>query len=122
MSTSVEDKIDTMLTQACDENNWDPTYVEEYTMAAAVKASTYFQALGYDYGDRIPSVYKLNDTIKELVAFVGTDIDRSRETGYTSTGMFRVTKQWDDSAQQWELNIALELQDIYEHRIFNDKE
>lgn len=120
MTMSVEDKIDAMLTQACEENNWNPTYVEEYTMAAAVKASAYFQALGYDYGDRIPSVYKLNDTLKELVAFVGTDIDRTREVSYNSTGMFRVTKQWDTFAEQWELNISLELQDIYENRIFND--
>lgn len=120
MSKSVEDLIQEQFDETCKKNHWNPTYVEEYTMAAAIKASACFQALGFDYGDRIPSVYKLNDTIKELVASIGQNIDENREIEWYSSGMFRVSKQWDDDAQQWELNISLELVDIYEHRILKD--
>src|SRR5690606_26239886 len=111
---------------------WNSLYVGEYTEAAAVKASAYFQALGYDYGDRIPSVYKLEDTVTELLSSVGRSIIHNTPKGNyndlsSSTGMFTV-RAWfnhfdDDSGGlgQWEFDISLDLLSFAEHRIKDDE-
>jgi hypothetical protein len=116
----IRGKIEERLEKTCQKLGWNSSYLEEYTMAAAVKASAYFQTLGYEYGDRTPSVYKLNDTILELFSMMSEDkLMNDKEMFYTATGMFRVTGFWDEVGEQWEFNIALELTDIYEHRILN---
>lgn len=108
------------LEDICEKYGYNSLYIEEYSMAAAVKASAYFQALGFDYGDRIPSVYKLNDTILELITCV-----IQKDIEWSSTGMFRVLKVWDDWGDgkgQWEFVVTLELVDFLEHRIREDNQ
>ena len=117
MSKDTHQAIEDELIEVCDKYGYDYLYVKEYTEAAAVKASVFFQSLGYDYGDRIPSVYKLQDTINELVSCVikqGKD-----EATWASTGMFRVSRGVFDG--QEEFLISLELCEFPEHRILADE-
>lgn len=126
---NVHDKITNDLEDVCQALDWNSLYVEEYTMAAAVKASALFQALGYEYGDRIPSVYKLQDTINELLVSVGKSIVRNVPKGNyndlsSSTGMFKIEAtydRWDDDEGQWEFEIHFELMSFSEHRVKNDE-
>jgi hypothetical protein len=124
----VHDKITNDLEIVCDALGWESVYVNEYTEAAAIKAAPLFQSLGYDYGDRIPSVYKLQDTITELVNSVGKSIIRNVPKGNyrdlsSSTGMF-VVKAWfdhfdDDTGElgQWQFEIYFNLLEFAEHRV-----
>jgi hypothetical protein len=118
----VHDKIEEDLYKVCEALGWESLYVEEYTEAAAVKASALFQALGYDYGDRIPSVYKLQDTIAELITSIGRSIiintPKNNFNDLSSgTGMFTVQAQYDNEAKQWEFEIFFDLLSFSEHRI-----
>lgn len=126
----VHDKIANDLEDVCEKLGWNSIYVNEYTEAAAVKASALFQALGYDYGDRIPSVYKLQDTITELVVSVGKSITYNVPKGNyndlsSSTGMFKVEAtfvRWDDEELgQWEFEIHFNLLNFSEHRVKDDQ-
>lgn len=126
----VHNKITNDLENVCEKLGWNSFYVNEYTEAAAVKASALFQALGYDYGDRIPSVYKLQDTIIELVSSVGKSIIYNVPKGNyndlsCSTGMFKVEAtfiHWDDEdLGQWEFEIHFNLLNFAEHRIKDDE-
>lgn len=112
----ISELIDNQLDKVAVESGYNSLYIEEYTMAAATKAAIVFQALGYTYGDRIPDVYKINDTIKELVAAV-----LERDVDWVSSGMFRVSKKaYDGDPDNIKFNIMLELADFKEHRILND--
>ena len=125
----VHDKIENKLEEVCEKLGWNSLYVGEYTEAAAVKASALFQALGYDYGDRIPSVYKLQDTITEQVANVGQSIVYNTPKGNyndlsSSSGMFTVRayfERWDeegmDEIGQWQFEIYFNLLEFPEHRV-----
>ncbi len=124
----VHDKITNDLENVCEALGWDSLYVSEYTEAAAVKASAIFQTLGYDYGDRIPSVYKLQDTITELVNSVAKSIIHNTPKGNyndlkSATGMFTVQayyERWDDGEGQWQFEIFFDLMNFAEHRVKED--
>lgn len=124
----VHSKIENDLEEICQKLGWNSLYVNEYTEAAAVKASALFQSLGYDYGDRIPSIYKLQDTINELVVSIGRSITYNVPKGNyndlsSSTGMFKVEAEFirfdddDEELGQWEFEIHFNLMNFAEHRI-----
>lgn len=122
----VHDKITNDLEEICAKLGWNSIYVDEYTAAAAVKASALFQALGYDYGDRTPGVYKLQDTITECLNQVGKSIVSNVPKGNyndlsCSTGMITVRayfEHWDDEeVGQWQFSISFDLLEFAEHRI-----
>ena len=122
--SDVHDKIENMLEEVCENLGWNSLYVREYTEAAAVKASALFQALGYDYGDRIPSIYKLQNTINELVLNVGKSIAMNTPKGNyndlsSATGMFTVKAYWEewDDFGQWQFEIYFNLIEFAEHRV-----
>ena len=121
----VHDIITQKLGEVCEKLGWNDLYVDEYTSAAAVKASALFQALGYEYGDKTPSVYKIQDTITECILGVAKSIIRNQAEGnYSdlscSTGMFTVKahwEEWDDYDGQWQFEIFFNLIEFAEHRI-----
>jgi len=121
MSLDVHDKIVEQLEPICEKLGWNSLYLDEYTMAAAVKASVIFQATGYDYGDRIPNVYKLQDTINELFIVIGKDIIKNLGDVYDnsqwSTGMFTAYAIFNYDAEQWDFEIKFDLIEFSEHRI-----
>ena len=128
--TDVHDKISARLEEVCEKLNWNTLYVEEYTEAAAVKAAVLFQALGYDYGDRTPGVYNLQDTITECVIGEGQAIllhPRKKPEGrlYCSTGMLTVQaywEDWDDNGDgQWQIEIFFDLINFAEHRVIDEE-
>lgn len=120
--------ITNKLEEVCEKLNWNSMYLDEYTSAAAVKASALFQALGYEYGDRTPSVYKIQDVINECFISVGTSIARNVPKGNyndvsCSTGMFKVEayfEEWgegEDGIGQWQFEVMFDLIEFAEHRI-----
>ena len=121
----LHDTITEKLGEVCTKLGWNDMYVDEYTSAAAVKASALFQNLGYDYGDRTPSVYKIQDVITECILGVAASISRNVPKGNykdlsCSTGMFTVTayyEEWDDGDGQWQFEIFFNLIEFAEHRI-----
>lgn len=118
----VHDKIVEQLNEVCEELGWDDLYLDEYTMAAAVKASAIFQTLGFDYGDRIPNVYKLQDTINDLFLRIGLDIVKNRDNVdfnkvRWSTGMFTVYADFDYEREEWYFDIKFDLIRFSEHRV-----
>lgn len=113
---TLEGKIENLYESACEKAGVDSYYLDEYIMAAAVKASVLFQVIGYEYGDRTPSVYKLKDTIRELFASL-----LDSDSGWNSTGMFKVSRiKYDDEAQP-DYEKFLELSEFGHHRIESDK-
>lgn len=112
----ISELIENQLQEASERSGYNAYYIDEYTMAAATKAAVIFQALGITYGDRIPDVYKINDTLKELVTSV-----IERDTEWVSSGGFRVSRKiYTDSPDNAEFTIMLELAEFGEHRILND--
>ena len=90
------------------DKGFDRYKVERFTESAAMKASPMFQMLGIEYGDRIPGMYKLAETIQELLVGV---IDKKDDEYWAESGGFRVEiRRCDD--EPTELKICYVLADI----------
>lgn len=102
--SDLEAKYEAIISETSEKYGLNEMKFRAFAEQCALKAMPYFRTFGVDYGDRIPSLYRIADIIAaELLSELF-----ERNTGWLSTGALTVEKrEWEEEPA--EIKVYLDL-------------